>query len=155
VRFEWNPDKAAANLVKHRVSFELAQAVWDDPLHVIVPDRVDEATGEQRWHAIGMVGAIAILLVVHVYPDPDVAVVKTTLRDVASENGWVKDNKLSRMNGRDVYRDPSTGNLYAVDTQHGRFEMTNSRGTHLGEIDISGMQSDPADRSGNHDLRVN
>jgi uncharacterized protein len=71
VKFEWNPDKASENLVKHRVSFELAQAVWDDPLHVVIPDRVDEETGEQRWHAIGMVGAVAILLVVHTYPSAE------------------------------------------------------------------------------------
>jgi len=38
-------------------------------LRVIVPDRFEE--GEQRWHAIGMVGPVAILVVVHSYPDPD------------------------------------------------------------------------------------
>lgn len=52
-----------------RVSFELAQRVWDDPLHVVIPDRVED--GEQRWHAIGLVGAVVVLLVVHSYPDAD------------------------------------------------------------------------------------
>jgi uncharacterized DUF497 family protein len=67
--FEWDPAKAASNLEKHGVGFELAQEVWHDPLYVILPDRVVD--GEQRWHAIGLVGAVTILLVVHVYPDPD------------------------------------------------------------------------------------
>jgi uncharacterized DUF497 family protein len=67
VKFEWDAEKARANLAKHGVSFDLAQRVWDDPLHVIVPDRFE--AGEQRWHAIGMVGSIAILLVVHIYPN--------------------------------------------------------------------------------------
>ena len=65
--FQWDSRKAASNLAKHGVSFELACEVWDDPLHVIVPDRVVD--GEQRWHAIGMVGAVVLLVVVHAYPD--------------------------------------------------------------------------------------
>jgi uncharacterized DUF497 family protein len=67
VRFEWNPEKARKNLAKHGVAFEDAEAVWDDPLHVIVPDRIED--GEQRWHAIGIVGPVVILVVVHTYPD--------------------------------------------------------------------------------------
>ena len=41
--FEWDDRKAASNLAKHGVSFELAKAVWDDPLHVIIPDRIEGA----------------------------------------------------------------------------------------------------------------
>ncbi len=67
--FEWDDAKAAANLAKHGVSFELAQEVWDDPFFLLVPDRIE--AGEQRWHAIGLVGAVATVLVVHVYPGPD------------------------------------------------------------------------------------
>ena len=68
-RFEWDPDKARINLAKHDVSFDLAKRVWDDPLHVIVPDRIVD--GEQRWHAIGLVGPVLVLIVVHAYPDPE------------------------------------------------------------------------------------
>ena len=67
MRFEWDPAKAATNLRKHGVSFELARRVWDDPLHVIVPDRISD--GEHRWHSIGVVGELTILVVVHTYPD--------------------------------------------------------------------------------------
>ena len=66
VIFEFDPAKAAANVAKHGVSFELAQTVWDDPLHLIVPDRV--ADGERRYHAIGLVGHVVLLVVVHMYP---------------------------------------------------------------------------------------
>ncbi len=69
MKFEWNPEKARTNFAKHRVPFELAQEVWDDPLHVLLPDRFEN--GEQRWHAIGMVGAVALLLVVHSYPSAE------------------------------------------------------------------------------------
>ena len=65
MRFTWDPAKARANRLKQGVTFELAVGVWDDPLHVIVPDRVVD--GEERWHAIGMIGAVTLTLVVHVY----------------------------------------------------------------------------------------
>jgi uncharacterized protein len=35
------------------------------PLHVVVPDRFED--GQQRWHAIGVVGMVTVLVVVHVY----------------------------------------------------------------------------------------
>jgi uncharacterized protein len=54
--FDWDEDKAASNLRKHGVAFELAQQVWDDPAHVIVFDRYEE--NEERWHAIGLVRGI-------------------------------------------------------------------------------------------------
>ncbi|MCY1664360.1 BrnT family toxin [Rhizobium sp. SL86] len=66
VTFEWDPEKARRNRIKHLVSFELAREVWDNPLHVIVPDRVVD--GEERWHAVGIVGAVVLLVVVHTYP---------------------------------------------------------------------------------------
>ena len=69
MRFAWDPEKARTNLVKHGVSFELAREVWADPLHVVIPERVEG--GEPRWQAFGLVGAVVILVVVHAYPDPD------------------------------------------------------------------------------------
>lgn len=69
MEFEWDDRKNATNLAKHGVSFELAQAVWDDQFHVILPDRVD--AGEERWHALGLVGPVVLLVVVHSLPDPD------------------------------------------------------------------------------------
>jgi uncharacterized protein len=68
VRFEWDPEKARRNLAKHGTNFELAQRVWDDPWHLVVPDRIE--AGEQRWHAIGVVGPVLVLVAVHVHPDP-------------------------------------------------------------------------------------
>lgn len=69
MRFEWDPAKAASNILKHDVAFETAIEVWDDPLHVIIFDRVEG--GEERWRAFGLVDAVAMLVVVHSYPDQD------------------------------------------------------------------------------------
>jgi uncharacterized DUF497 family protein len=67
MQFEWDPRKAAANIAKHGVSFTLAQEVWDDPLHVLLPERTVD--GEERWQAVGSVGSLAVLVVVHTYRD--------------------------------------------------------------------------------------
>ncbi|AJJ18950.1 adhesin/hemagglutinin [Yersinia intermedia] len=87
-------------------------------------------------------------------PRERVAMVKETAPQVAAANGMVKDNKLTKLNNRDVYRGLD-GNLYALDTQHGRFEAVTSKGKHLGEVDFS-MQKIPntIDESGGHDLKV-
>ena len=83
-----------------------------------------------------------------------VAAIKTKLGEVANKNGWPKDSRLSRLNGRDVYKDPKTGNLYAVDSQHGRFEMTNKRGRHIDEVNIEGVPQNKTYKDKSHDLKV-
>src|SRR4051812_298366 len=65
--FEWDIEKARTNLEKHGVSFETAKRVWDDPLHEIYFDRVEN--GESRFHAMGCVDGVVVLLVVHTHPD--------------------------------------------------------------------------------------
>ena len=67
MQFEWDVDKAKANKTKHGVSFELAQSIWDDPLHLVIPDAVHE--NEQRWLAIGSVSAFTVLVAAYVYRD--------------------------------------------------------------------------------------
>ena len=70
MRFEWDQDKERTNIRKHSgIDFEMASKVFDDPNVLLRKDRIDEATGEQRWHAIGEVpidqGGV-LLVVVHV-----------------------------------------------------------------------------------------
>ena len=69
MEFTWDDAKAAVNLRKHGVAFELAAKVWDDPLHLLVFDRLEN--GEERWHAIGLVYGVVILTVVHAFPDAE------------------------------------------------------------------------------------
>jgi len=47
VRFEWDPDKAARNLRRHGVSFEVATSVFGDSLAVTFDDP-DHSTGGLR-----------------------------------------------------------------------------------------------------------
>jgi len=51
--FEFDPAKSAANLAKHGIDFEAAQAIWDDEALVVAPARTDD---ERRWLAVGRIG---------------------------------------------------------------------------------------------------
>ena len=62
MEFEWDSEKAAANLRKHRVSFEEASSVFGDPLAVTFHDP-DRSIGEVRWVTFG-VSRSGVLLVV-------------------------------------------------------------------------------------------
>ena len=87
-------------------------------------------------------------------PGERVAIVKQTAPKVAAVNGMIKDSLLTKKNGgRDVYRGQD-GNLYALDTQHGLFEVVSPKGKHLGEVDFSMQIRKPADPSGGHNLKV-
>ncbi len=52
MEFEWDEEKAAANLAKHGVSFEEAGTIFDDPLYVDFYDP-DHSSGEHRYIIIG------------------------------------------------------------------------------------------------------
>ncbi|MGA9055448.1 MAG: BrnT family toxin [Terriglobia bacterium] len=64
LRFEWDPAKARTNQRKHGISFEDAMHVFDDPHALFEPDRGDEF-GELRWHAVGLIEDVAVVLVAH------------------------------------------------------------------------------------------
>ncbi len=63
VRFEWDPAKAAGNLRKHHVSFELAIRAFSDPFALVEQDRIEG--GEARWQTLGMIDGAVLLLVAH------------------------------------------------------------------------------------------
>lgn len=52
--FEWDPQKAEANLKKHGLSFERAQTIWDDERRYIL--RSANRSDEPRWLVVGRVG---------------------------------------------------------------------------------------------------
>lgn len=82
-----------------------------------------------------------------------VALHQTTAKDLATANGWKKNSKISELNGRQVFED-NTGNFYALDTQHGEFELVDPKGNHKGAINFSGELIKDADTSGQHNLKL-
>jgi uncharacterized DUF497 family protein len=65
--FEWDDRKAAANLLKHKVSFLEATTIFDDPFVVVEPD-LTHSVEERREIAIGFSVKERVLLVVYAEP---------------------------------------------------------------------------------------
>ena len=80
----WDPTKAADNLRKHGVSFELAQRVFNDPFSLT---RRDWFRNEERWQTIGMPFAESpgLILVVHTDHDGEGGRIISARRPTAHE----------------------------------------------------------------------
>jgi uncharacterized DUF497 family protein len=66
LRFEWDPSKAAANLRKHKVSFEDAQTVFSDERARLIDDP-DHSEDEERFLLLGLSSTLRLLVVAHCY----------------------------------------------------------------------------------------
>ena len=64
--FEWDPNKAKSNLIKHKVSFEVATSVFKDKNLISVFDEI-HSENEERWATIGLDIKTRTLVVVHTY----------------------------------------------------------------------------------------
>ena len=62
--FEWDPDKAAANLKDHRVSFDEATTVFGDLLALNMPDP-DHSLSEERFIVLGLSYRVRLLVVAY------------------------------------------------------------------------------------------
>lgn len=67
MRIIWDENKNRSNQVKHKVSFEVASIVFEDPFQLSRIDRVVD--GEERWQTIGLVDGVLLLLVAHTWED--------------------------------------------------------------------------------------
>ena len=63
MQLNWDERKDRLNRKKHRVSFETAALVFDDPDQLSRLDR--EVEGELRWQTLGIVPGMQVLLVAH------------------------------------------------------------------------------------------
>ncbi|MBM3216387.1 BrnT family toxin [Candidatus Poribacteria bacterium] len=64
MQVEWDEDKNDANILKHRVDFETASRVFEDPLRTDTQDDREDY-GEERWVSTGYAGP-RLLTVVYV-----------------------------------------------------------------------------------------
>ena len=65
MKIEWDPVKAAKNLKKHKVTFDMASTVFDDSLSVSILE--NGLYAEQRWVTLGLALNHQILVVIHTY----------------------------------------------------------------------------------------
>ncbi len=60
--FEWDEAKAAANIRKHKISFQEACRVFDD-LFVLIEQDLNEDFGEDRYIATGIVEGVLLTVI--------------------------------------------------------------------------------------------
>jgi hypothetical protein len=73
LRFDWDPAKAAANLRKHRISFDEAISAFSDERGLLLDDP-DHSGDEDRLVLLGLSGALRLLVVVHCYRERDATI---------------------------------------------------------------------------------
>jgi uncharacterized DUF497 family protein len=86
LEFEWDGHKAVENLKNHRVSFDEAKSVFNDPLLLTFPDP-DHSDEEHRSINIGISSHSRVLLVV--FTDR-----KGKVRVISSRKATAKERKL-------------------------------------------------------------
>jgi len=86
LEFEWDAAKASENIKNHRVNFEEAKSVFNDPLLLTFPDP-EHSDEEHRSINIGVSSHSRILLVV--FTDR-----KGKLRIISSRKATAKEKKL-------------------------------------------------------------
>jgi uncharacterized DUF497 family protein len=85
--FEWDENKAKANLRKHNVSFDEAQAVFFDQDAVQFWDEAHSSV-ENRFLMLGMSNRMRLLLVVHCYREDD-----ATIRIISARKATRKEQR--------------------------------------------------------------
>ena len=87
MNFEWDEAKNRRNLAKHRISFENAKLVFDDPHALSFQDR--EVDREERWQTLGVLEGSVLVLVAHTYREENgEAVVRIISARKASLSEW-------------------------------------------------------------------
>jgi len=83
-RFEWNPRKAASNFRKHRVSFEEAATVFNDPRRLQTYD-LEHSADEDREIVVGFSFRMRLLMVVIYEQDDNVIRIISARRATRAE----------------------------------------------------------------------
>jgi len=69
-QFEWDEIKAASNVRKHGVSFELASTVFRDPQLLTIAD-LEHGESEERWFSVGVASNGAVLSIAYLWSETD------------------------------------------------------------------------------------
>ena len=69
MQFVWDEEKNRRNLAKHKISFETASLVFEDPFAISRLERIVD--GEERWQTMGLIGAVVVVLVAHTHKEEE------------------------------------------------------------------------------------
>ena len=87
MRFEWDSEKAAENVRKHRVSFDEAATAFFDPLSMTVPDP-DHSVGERRFITMGTSSGGRLVVVAHTERGSTLRIISARLASAAERKRY-------------------------------------------------------------------
>ena len=90
MNWTWDENKSHANRQKHKLGFDTAQLVFDDPFHASRPDPYPH---EERWRTMGMIANV-IVIVIHTSPRVDHATGETTGRIISARKATPRERTL-------------------------------------------------------------
>jgi len=90
LHFEWDDEKAAANVSKHGISFEEAKSVFRDERAKLINDP-DHSDDEDRFVLLGLSATLRLLVVCHCYRDE-----KHVIRIISARKATAKESKSYR-----------------------------------------------------------
>jgi hypothetical protein len=94
VEFEWDPEKAAANVKRRRISFSEGATVLDDPLSTTFPDSA-HSEGEMRFLTIGVSHRGHVLVVAHTERNDTIRIISAR-RATRREREFYEQGKSTR-----------------------------------------------------------
>ena len=90
MRFEWDPEKASANLEKHGVSFPEAVTAFADPLSLTIPEP-EHSRGEARYILIGVTSSRRLVVVAHAEVDETISLISARAATRAERRSYEED----------------------------------------------------------------
>ncbi len=91
VIFEWDENKAKANLRKHKITFDEAESVFNDPFVVTFADEF-HSLKEERFISIGLSNVNHVLLIVHTEGSTDAG--EISIRLISCRKATVLERKI-------------------------------------------------------------
>jgi len=90
LHFEWDDEKAAANVSKHGISFEEAKSVFRDERAKLISDP-DHSDDEDRFVLLGLSATLRLLVVCHCYRDEN-----HVIRIISARKATAEESKSYR-----------------------------------------------------------
>lgn len=88
--FEWDSEKAKVNRQKHKVDFEQAATVFQDPQALSIYDS-DHSGNEDRWITMGLASHGVLVVVHHTYEQVNEKT--ATIRIISSRKATRREKK--------------------------------------------------------------
>lgn len=90
--FEWDEDKAESNLKKHRVSFDEAATIFNDPNIATIPDP-DHSETEDRFVSVGRSFIACVLTVIHTFRNTRIRLISARKATKAEKKNYENHQK--------------------------------------------------------------